>query len=90
MPSGTEDNVQEDSITIELNGADPDALPALPDRPSTKAPREEWVAYDVALGADEFYLENDTEHYDSGIEATVTKTALTQEELIELADRLGG
>src|SRR5215218_5507023 len=98
----TEDNDRVDEVAVSLNGDnDPDQdhvdLPRIGKRPADSAAKGEWVDYCVALGADRHYLENLTEHYDGtayvdGVEQAVYEQhpALTKEELVDLADRLGG
>jgi hypothetical protein len=66
--------------------------PAIPDRPADGAAKAKWVDYCVALGADRTFLTEDTEHGGGGADGNerITEPALTRDQLIELATRLGG
>jgi hypothetical protein len=74
-----------------------DRLPStgtLPNRPADSADKDKWIDYCVALGASRDYLTSDTQHVvtvDAVGEAEYEEhAALTKNELIDLADRLGG
>lgn len=92
----TDDAGLTDEVLVELNPAPdrepPPQLPALPERPADDAGRAAWVAYVVALGADETFVENETEHWEGPLDSgeLITLPALTDAELVELADSLGG
>ena len=68
----------------------------LPDRPAESASKPTWLDYCVPLGADRTDLENDTEYNVTGrgeeadILGTYQSKPYTLNELIALADRLGG
>jgi hypothetical protein len=68
----------------------------LPDRPADSASKDVWIDYCVALGASEVDLVEVTEHAITGrgTEAEITGTyvspAYTKDELVLLANRLGG
>lgn len=84
-----------DEVSAELNPAGPEpdygSQPeSVPERPADGASRAKWVDYVVALGADRAFVTSDTEHHDAATGRTVTEPALGRDELIELADRLGG
>lgn len=87
----------------EAEAATKAAARALTARPADKDPKSDWVRYCVALGASESYLAAETVHYDPKLDAEVlargdqpsqagkySVPALTKEELIKLADHLGG
>lgn len=94
--SGLSDDVQASTF----GDADPAASEAarqatdqpdpIPDRPADGATKAKWVDYCVALGADRTFLISDTEHFDAEAGEPVTEPALTRDDLIDLADRLGG
>lgn len=64
-------------------------IPQIPKRPSDTAAVADWVKYCVALGADENYLTETTQHtVDS--DSFEEHTPLTRAELKELANNLGG
>ena len=93
----TDDAGLTDEVTVELNPGPDDGpatpqLPALPERPADDAGRAAWVAYVVALGAEEQFVDNDTEHWEGPLDSgeLVTLPALTDAELMELAASLGG
>lgn len=83
-----------DGVKVELNPEPDPGVPGpnhvdLPERPSDSAKRDKWAAYLVALGADEHFINNETEHVQE--DGTVlTSPALSRAELVELADKLGG
>lgn len=84
-----------DDVQAELNPK-ATALPAdqpdrIPDRPADGAAKAKWVDYVVALGASRD-VAVDTEHWEGDPDDghPVTVPALTRDELVELADRLGG
>lgn len=83
-----------DSVNAALNDDDePDRgeqPQAIPDRPADGAPKAKWVDYVVALGADRTFVTEDTEHHDAELGEAATEPGLSRDELIELADRLGG
>jgi hypothetical protein len=95
----TDSNGLTDGVTAELNPAvgDDAGEPQLK-RPPGSAGKAAWVDYCVALGADRDRLEGRTAHYgvvphESGVGLTngyATPPALAKEELVDLADRLGG
>jgi hypothetical protein len=88
--SGISDGAQAD---LNPTGPDPDNGPQpdpIPDRPADGATKAKWADYCVALGADRTFITSDTEHFDADANEAVTEPALTRDELIELADRLGG
>lgn len=93
----TDDAGLTDEVFVELNPAPDDTepppqLPALPERPADDADRSEWVTYVVALGADASFVEAETEHWEGPLDSgePITLPALTDAELVELADSLGG
>jgi hypothetical protein len=82
-----------DEVHAELNptGSDPDRGPQadpIPERPAASADKAAWVDYVVALGADRTFVTEDTEHFD-GVEYGI-EPGFTRQQLIDLADRLGG
>lgn len=82
-----------DEATAELGpaGPEPDYGPQadpIPARPSDGAGKDSWVGYVVALGADRTYVTTTTAHFDG--EDYGEHAGLTKEQLIDLADRLGG
>lgn len=85
-----------DEVHAELNPADPlapqDQAPSVPARPADGAPKARWADYVVALGADRAFVSADTQHWegDKDTGRLVTLPGLTRDELIDLADRLGG
>ena len=83
-----------DEVRAELNPADggtPTEQPsALPDRPSDGASKAKWVDYVVAWGANRDHVLGESEHWDDERGAYVKAPVLTREQLIELADSLGG
>lgn len=88
----TNDSGLRDQVVVELNPADPEPARDQPDpipaRPATGDSKSAWVDYVVALGADRTFVTADTEHFggiDYGIEP-----GFTRQQLIDLADRLGG
>jgi hypothetical protein len=92
-PTDTDDTPIEDLDPdwddVEIARRQTEQPPPIPDRPADGATKAKWVDYCVALGADRTFLTSDTEHND-GTGTIVTEPALTRDELIELADRLGG
>lgn len=82
-----------DEVIVELNpGPEPpttDQPPPIPDRPEDSADESEWVDYVVALGAGRD-VAGDSRHWDATAGEYVTVPGLTRDELIALADRLGG
>ena len=85
-----------DEFKIELNPVEGDEeptspqLPAVPDRPAKSADTDAWVAYLVALGMDETFLTQTTEHWDTDRGRRGEIPALDKATLIKLADHLGG
>lgn len=85
-----------DEFVLELNPVDSDdtptspQLPAVPERPADDAGPEAWVAYCVALGADEAFLTQTTEHWDTERSRRGEIGALDKDTLIRLATHLGG
>lgn len=81
-----------DDVSAELNPTgDPDDSPqpeCISDRPGANAATETWVDYAVSLGASREFLTTDTKHFDG--EGYVTEPPLSREDLVKLADRLGG
>lgn len=67
-----------------------DQAEPVPGRPADGAPKWKWVDYCVALGADRTFISENTEHYDDEHGGMVTESALARDDLIDLADRLGG
>jgi hypothetical protein len=57
-------------------------------RPADSAAKAAWVDYCVALGADRAVIEGTSEHWDGN--AYAPTEALTRNELVDLAGRLGG
>lgn len=90
----TSDSGLSDEIAVILN-PDPDepapapATDPVPDRPDDGASKSSWRDYAIALGAD-VGVSMDTEHWDPAAGQYVTEKALSREQLIELADRIGG
>lgn len=68
----------------------------IPKRPKRSANVDAWVEYCVALGASKHDLTKETEHtvsgpgVDSTVIGTYTSPAYEKQELIDLANRLGG
>lgn len=63
----------------------------IPSRPSDSADKDKWVEYCVALGAEERYLTEATTHVvDTDAREAVEIRAFTKDEMIDLANRLGG
>lgn len=69
-------------------------------RPAASAARGAWVDYVVSLGADRGHVDAGTVHYDPDLDPDSEDPdadhyrrragGLTKDELVELADRLGG
>jgi hypothetical protein len=83
----------QDTVVADLNptGDGPDRGPQpapVPDRPADRAPTGKWVDYVVALGADRQFVTAETRHWNG--EEYEASPALRRDDLIELADRLGG
>lgn len=92
---GTDGSGLRDAVSAELN-PDPDDTtdpgpqpPPVPDRPADGAAKGKWVAYLVALGASEDALTGGLRSWDAGREEYVSAD-LPRDELIALADKLGG
>lgn len=84
-----------DEVNAKLNPEPDDSAPVdqpttLPRRPADSASKAKWIEYLVALGADPTFLTEDTEHFDARVGESVVEPPLDREQLIELADRLGG
>lgn len=68
----------------------------MPDRPAEGASKPAWVDYCVALGAQREDLEEETSHHVTGrgeapdILGEYVSAPYTKDELVALADRLGG
>jgi hypothetical protein len=83
-----------DEFKIELNPVDGEEeerspqLPAIPDRPKDSASVADWVTYLVALGADETFLTQRTEHWDTERGRLGEVPPLNKDVLIKLADHL--
>jgi len=79
-----------EALAAALNGPRTPQTPQLPGRPDNDAPRKDWVEYVVALGADRTYVTGTTRHYSSEAGRHLAEPGLTREQLIPLANRLGG
>jgi hypothetical protein len=87
----TDDSGLTDDVVAELNPGGEDAtLPPLPARPAEGAPKGKWLDYVVALGGGRDALTGQTEHFDPASGGPVQGTALGRDELVALAERLGG
>jgi hypothetical protein len=88
----TSENHLSDEVTTELNPPEqPEPAPAEgPQRPASNASRQGWLDYLVHLGADRAFIEGETEHFDADQNRYVQAPKLSRDELIALADRLGG
>jgi hypothetical protein len=82
---------------VEADDSIYDNLEEVGKRPGDSASKAAWVDYCVSLGADRDYLEGDTDHnrleLDENFQPVVTKEThpgLTRDQLIELADSMGG
>jgi hypothetical protein len=64
--------------------------PPLPTRPPRNAGSTVWLRYVAALGADPGLVGGAGRHWDAAVGGYVTHPALTRDQLIDLADRLGG
>jgi hypothetical protein len=69
------------------NGPQPEPIPA---RPADGATKAKWLDYVVRLGADQDWVSGHTAHWDDTQGRYVQSKALSRDELIELANRLGG
>jgi hypothetical protein len=96
MAKLTDESGLTDEFKIELNPVDGDEeprspqLPAIPERPAEKASIADWVSYLIALGADETFLTQRTEHWDTVNNRRGEIPALDKATLIKLADHLEG
>jgi hypothetical protein len=92
----TEEPMQGRTFSVDVDGrveVEDGSLPALGDRPAKSADRGAWLDYCVSLGADRHFLDNETEHvHDAtpGGEVVETSAPFSKDELIDLANSLGG
>lgn len=92
----TDESGLTDEFQIMLNPVDgdeepsPPQLPAIPERPAESASKAEWVTYLVALGADETFLTERTEHWDTERGRRGEIPSLNKDVLVKLADHLEG
>jgi hypothetical protein len=88
--SGIRDTAQAELNPPDDPGPAEEQPAALPDRPTDGAKKDKWVDYVVALGADRRAVTGNTEHWDDELGGHVATEALSREDLINLADALGG
>jgi hypothetical protein len=79
-----------DEVQVFVNGEPHGVAVPLPDRPGKGVGKDVWVDYVVALGADRAFVTGGNRRFDTESGDLVTDPSLTKDELIALADRLGG
>lgn len=80
-----------DEAHAELNPAEADEpTTAGVNRPADSAAKAAWVDHVVSLGVDRDAVTGGSKHWDDEAQDYVPAPTLSKDELVELADRLGG